>query len=270
MGKSNRGHCTICLSHGKLTNDHVPPKGSHAPSRVWIQSVAPTLRKPDERIPRRHSQNGMKFRTICARCNNDLLGRRYDPALNYMSTKVRQIVRAAGRLALPTYLTVSIQPQRVARAVIGHLLAADEAHSKQPRKAPMIDAMRGYFLDETKELPDNLRLFFRPYRGLRQTVLRGVGVMFGFTQVSPPPIVVGDFLKYFPIAFCLASDPPEQIATQLQGREIDPRGLALDDEVGLPVPTGTADTFAPDWPEHPTGFEALLLNDKACVYAEPS
>jgi hypothetical protein len=43
----------------------------------------------------------------------------------------------------------------------------------------------------------------------------------------------------------------------------------LDDEVDIAVPTQPADTLAPDWPEHPKGFEALLLNDKACVYAEP-
>lgn len=270
MGKSHRGHCAICLVHEKLTNDHVPPKGSHAPSRVWIQSVVATLGEPDQKVHRRHSQNGMKFRTICGRCNNDFLGSRYDPALNFMSRKVEQIMRAAQRLELPRHLTVSIKPQRVARAVIGHLLASDDTRTKQPRVAPLLDAMRQYFLIETQQLPDDLRLFFWPYRGLRQTVLRGVGVMFGFTQVSPPPTIVGDFLKYFPVAFWLTSDPPKAIAEQIQDREINPRGLRLDDEVDIAIPTRPADTFAPDWPEHPKGFEAILLNDKACVYAQPA
>ena len=132
----------------------------------------------------------------------------------------------------------------------------------------MLDAMREYFLDERAELPEELTLYFWPYRGLRQTVLRGVGVMFGFTQVPDPPTVVGDFLKYFPAAFWITSRPPASIAQQIADREIDPRGCSLDDRRPLSVPTQVKDTFRPDWPERPTGYEALFLNDQACVYAE--
>ena len=134
----------------------------------------------------------------------------------------------------------------------------------------MLDAMRDYFLDETREMPTDLQLFFWPYRGLRQTVLRGVGVMFGFTKVSPPPTVLGDFLKYFPAAFWLTSNAPDVITAQIADREIDPRNCAMNEERVLSIPTKDRDTFSADWPEHPVGSEALLLNEESCVYAEPA
>ena len=92
--------------------------------------------------------------------------------------------------------------------------------------------------------------------------------MFGFTQAPNAPTVVGDFLKYFPAAFWLTSKPPASIAQQIANREIDARGHSLDDWCPLSIPTQVKDTFRPDWPEHPTGYEALLLNNQACVYAE--
>ncbi len=50
MTKRNRGHCNVCKTDGKLTNDHVPPQGSYPARRVWVQSVAPTLQPPDPGI----------------------------------------------------------------------------------------------------------------------------------------------------------------------------------------------------------------------------
>ncbi len=269
MGKKVQGYCCICSMHGKLTNDHVPPQGSHKPSKVWIQSIAPTLKKPDGRIHRRHSQNGMKFRTICDRCNNTLLGTRYDPDLNHLSRKVGQIMRVSDRLDLPSSVPIRIKPHKVARAVIGHLLAAEEYLPKSPRTAPKIDAMRSYFTDDRLQMPDSLRLFFWPYRGRRVTILRGVAVMFGFTQVPNPPTVVGDFLKYFPAAFWLTSNAPESVTEQIKDREICTDKLDLDDEIELAVPTQKRNTFRADWPESPQGYETILLDHKSCVYAEP-
>ena len=209
--------------------------------------------------------------TICERCNNELLGRQYDPALHRMSRKVGQVLRVAKRCALPPRVPVSIKPQRVARAVVGHLLAAEEIAPGVARRAPLLEEMRDFFLDETAELPKSLRLYWWPYRGhQRVTILRGVSVLFGFTQVSPPPTVIGDFLKFFPLSFWLTSKMPQSIASQIADLEIDPRGLSMDDEEELSVATMASDTFASDWPEHPTGYQVLLMNGDACVVAEPA
>jgi hypothetical protein len=134
----------------------------------------------------------------------------------------------------------------------------------------MLDAMRRYVLNDGLDLPPELKLFVWPYRGLRQTVLRGVGVSFGFMKVSPPLTVCGDFLKYFPAAFWLTFEMPDSLSSQIADRELDPRGCGLDESRSFSVPTRLRDTFRADWPERPEGFEALFLNDQACVYAEPS
>jgi hypothetical protein len=267
--KNKRGICTICEEACALTDDHVPPKGSYKPSKVWVRGLVP-LRRPDGRIKRRQCQNGVTFQAICGDCNNYRLGNQYDPSLNHLSRKVGQILRVADRVALPDRCAVRIKPQRVARAVVGHLLAAEENPPTTPRQGTMLTAMRRYFLDATEEMPSDLRLFLWPYRGERQTILRGAGIMFNLVGESPPPFVVGDFLKYSPVAFWLTTGIPGRVAVQIADREIDPTGLALDDEVDFFVPTKARDTFRPDWPEAPDDDGALLLDGTACICAEPA
>ncbi|MCA8948438.1 MAG: hypothetical protein KDE27_02990 [Planctomycetes bacterium] len=269
---TNYGRCNICSTRARLTEDHVPPRGSWDPthtSRVWVQKLIPKLKPPDKRI-RRLSQNGLKFRTLCASCNNDLLGLSYDPALHQFSRKVGQIMRVGRRLTLPGHIDVDIQPANVARAVMGHLLAAElrADMALHPSSAPMQQSMRDYVLDSTLDLPPNLRVFVWPYWGKRQVVLRGVGVLFDLGVVSPLRMLVGDFLKYLPLAFMVTYDPPQPVPQKFARFELEARGHQVGQVVKHSVPTRMSDSLRPSWPESPNVSDALMLNDDVCITAD--
>ncbi|MHC5916853.1 MAG: hypothetical protein ACYTXE_39100 [Nostoc sp.] len=60
---SKIGKCNICGTHGKLTDDHVPPKGSLNSGKVRIRTLTQAIDKPyenskiDSRITRTSVKN---------------------------------------------------------------------------------------------------------------------------------------------------------------------------------------------------------------------
>ena len=260
---SKVGLCNICGTSGLLTDDHVPPKGSLDVRKVKIRTLSQTLQPPHPSI-HRLLQNGVEFRSLCSDCNNKRLGQRYDPSLNRFSRKVAQILRVRDRITLPHRLNVEIQPQLLVRAVVGHLLAAEirDNMADPPRSAPMLNEMREFFLDEAKDLSAKLRLYFWPYPATRQTILRGIGILSeGYT-------IVGDFLKYFPVAFWLTYEVPNMVVQRLVDREVPVHGCSLRDVRIVGISTRQKDTFRPAWPERPDDKEILVVNDGACFVAE--
>lgn len=67
------GMCNICGDDGPLTEDHTPPKGCVRPTAMELQHV--THRLHAGKAIKTKAQDGVKYRTLCARCNNTLLGR---------------------------------------------------------------------------------------------------------------------------------------------------------------------------------------------------
>jgi hypothetical protein len=260
---SKTGLCNICGASGTLTDDHVPPKGSVNARRVKLRTLSQYLQPPHPSI-HRLLQNGVKFRSLCPDCNNRLLGQKYDPSLNQFSKKVAQILRVRDRITVPAHIDIECQPQLLVRAIVGHLLAAEiRKQMVAPlRSSPMLDCMREFFLDEAKDLSPDFRIYFWPYPATRQSILRGVGVLSGgFT-------IVGDFLKYFPVAFWLTYQAPNTVAQKLADREIPLHGCSISDFRVIRIPTRHEDTFRPDWPEQPSSEEILVVNDGVCYVAD--
>ncbi len=93
--KRNRvGACNICGAKGRLTWDHVPPKGGIELQPVEIERVMSVFSSALALDRREISQNCLKFRTLCDRCNNDLLGARFDPALNDLGIAIGRFLRS--------------------------------------------------------------------------------------------------------------------------------------------------------------------------------
>ncbi|MDP3937472.1 MAG: hypothetical protein Q8R92_04965, partial [Deltaproteobacteria bacterium] len=113
------GQCNICQSQRcDLSWEHVPPQGSVFLSRVDIRLLFQRAvgKEGDVCI----SQNGVKFRTVCRGCNSSI--GRYDRALIEFTQDVRRFVETD--LAVPPVVKITTRPTALARAVIGHLLAA--------------------------------------------------------------------------------------------------------------------------------------------------
>ena len=165
------GYCAICGQFGKLTRDHIPPKACGNSDDVLVQHYG-NLRQPILT-----SQGGRHCRTICANCNGNLLGVEYDPELVDFSKNVANPTRMAldGPIIVQDRISVTIKPQRVARAVVGHILAANavaETMGPPDPSCPFPTALREYFLDPSAGMPEGLDLFAWIYPGPHEVLLK--------------------------------------------------------------------------------------------------
>src|SRR5690349_372794 len=115
------GKCNMCGNDGPLTEDHTPPKGAIRASQVEMHHIVRVLSVAKPASGGRISQDGVKFRTLCSRCNNGLLGANYDPAFNEFSRAVGLYLKST--LTLPPITYVKGKPQNIARSLLGHLSA---------------------------------------------------------------------------------------------------------------------------------------------------
>jgi len=227
------GDCNICGQSGPLHFDHVPPQGCGNQAPVEQQALFQKLISGHAEYKYTLSQNGVKYRTLCADCNSRLLGADLDPHLIAFARRLQDVINADLVLPRPV-VHVRSNPARVARAVFGHLLAA-----KVLREETATDtAMRACIHDLDGPIPDELRLFFWVYPYGQITVMRD----FVMPSQRGNMESVGFFslMKFFPVGFLLANQDAYE---GLQRFEIpdDPRSAEIQVNL-LPV-------RHKDWPE---------------------
>jgi len=197
--------CNICGKFEKLSDDHVPPKSCFNKEKVvynnYYEDVANAKARitGDELYAYKISQNGIKFPSLCAKCNNTLLGANYDHELERLAKCVHNLV--SSQVTLPSNVTLSLNVNKLSRSVIGHLLAAKNKYDGQvltDRK------MREYFLDETLLPPKDMKLLFRlyPYESI---IIHRDFVVGSLIKTAQLPSGTVDCLSFYPIAFVLCS-----------------------------------------------------------------
>lgn len=143
--------CNICRQTvQKLSDDHVPPKGTFKPGTIRIHCY-PESHQGE--IHRTHiSHNGLKFRTICSSCNNNL-GSMYDVHLKKFLNRLSSTLSSP--LILPNPLMIKGHPTAIIKAIMGHILAAktDVCNGDADK------ATRDYLFNDNAILPSNIRLF---------------------------------------------------------------------------------------------------------------
>ena len=230
-----------------MTRDHVPPKGSVRITQVEMFSIldAIGLKRPGKKG--KNSQDGVKFHSLCGRCNNNRLGSRYDPALNHFSNELGAVIRSP--IHLPRWMDIQIQPNRVSRAVIGHLMAVGHERYNQ---GTMTVAAREYFLDESAELPENLRIYYWMYPYNRQVLVRDA--LLNFRLLTEANVVFW-LLKYFPVAFMVQYNPPDTLTMKTQSLD----GLLnndIDHSATVRIDRNNIPRY--NWPEAPDDDSAVF------------
>jgi len=192
-------------------------------------------RKQEDRRKFTISQNGIKFRTICQKCNNKLLGKKYDPIINEFTISVGKYLQST--LILPKIIFHKTKPIALIKGILGHLLAA-----RIPTYDGSFDVIaRETILDEKKKIPNDIHVFYwiYPYAqvGIMRDFLmpskRGDFSNFGFFQV----------LKYFPIGYLITDLPQYEKLDELTKF----RQLSIHDEVEIPIRLNRIED--PFWPE---------------------
>lgn len=256
------GYCNICISHGKLTRDHVPPKGCTRICEVELRSLlahySESTYKPEL------SQSGLNFRTICEHCNNDLLGKEYDPNLIDFANTIGRFLKAEKEynLYIPNETEITIKPQRVARAVVGHLLAFTNPQNlnKQPPNTPYHDALREYFLNPHSPLPDRLNIYCWVYPANTQVIIDFHAVAIGLFKHT----IMGSLLKFFPLGFWAVWDKPNDVSINTP-LLLENKHLGINDEIKFTIPFRGIPRI--QWPETPDTNGAVLATTGHSVFA---
>ncbi len=129
--KKEIGVCSICLEEKILSDDHVPPKCCGNNKDSYYRRFTPEYLEETSKLAPIHSQNGVKLRTICNKCNNDL-GAIYDVELEkFYKSSLAQLSKE--KAFYPFDLL------KVVKAVIGHFLA-----SAKPQNIPQDNDMRNF------------------------------------------------------------------------------------------------------------------------------
>lgn len=248
------GRCVICGRICRLTRDHVPPRGVVPPRALEIRRLTAAIQTgpPFAESPRRGFQAPV-FPSLCSVCNTDKLGSVYDPELIVFANSLAAWVRGASELGLtlPDVAVVNLRPLDVARAVVGHLLAAEERSNPV---APLVggsllEEMRSYFLGAVIGTPA-FRIFVWPYAGSDLVIARGFALARVLGRAHGP--VVGDVLKFFPLAFWVVGSAPDDV--DFPFAELP---LAEGNEVTLEIPMRRVPRA--QWPERPGDQEVIVL-----------
>lgn len=186
------GPCNICGIDGPLTEDHTPPKGCVRPTAMELQHV--THRLDAGKAIKSKAPDGVKYRTLCARCNNALLGGRYDPALIDFTNRVSDLL--ASNLMLPTTMGVPAKPSLLVRAIWGHLAAVGV---DRYLKGPQTEEWRDFFLDETLPVPAGVNFYYWVYPYRRQALIRDAGSL----DISNGGKAMYWLMKFYPLAFAV-------------------------------------------------------------------
>lgn len=245
------GTCNICGDYGALTEDHTPPKGCLKPTQVQLHHIMQLLAAEPPKTKPRISQNGVKYRTLCHRCNNTLLGRRYDPAFISFVNEIAGFLTSS--LKLPNALRVRARPQPIMRALLGHIAAQGV---DRYQKGPLTEAIRDYFLDASLPLPDGIRIFYWPYPYRPHVMARDAA----FLHIPTGKPFAFWLLKFFPVAFLVAWDEPHGVKEPIEPLHIW-RHIGFNDELELrlmlkPIPPLY-------WPEAPTDESVILYGQEA-------
>ena len=245
----------------------MPPKSVVPASPIAVRRVADALDRDVDKQPPRAGHTAVTFPTLCAQCNNDELGAIHDPALARFANAFSTWIRGALDLylTLPHVATVEYQPALVARAVIGHLLAAEP--DRELRREPLNDAftvaMRRYFLSDAIALPAQFRLYVWSHPFSETVIARDIQYL--DTRSGDP--VTAHTLKFYPLAFALVSverNMPRIDAVQIAPVGIDVVGESAEIEIPLRRSPGRT------WPEQPQHSGLVLLNRDRAITVSSS
>jgi len=247
------GQCNICGEVGKLTEDHTPPKGCIKVGQVVIQHIVQRLAVEAPHKKGRSSQNGVKYRTICHRCNNSLLGAKYDIAFNQFVNTAGEYLKST--LALPPVVSVKGKPQKIMRAVLGHISAQGV---DRYLKGPETESVRDYFLDDSQCLPASINVYYWVFPYNRQVLVRDCAYL---DLLVGKPVAIR-FMKFFPMAFMVTWQEPEDYKFDLPNMGAW-RSIAIDDEVEMPIPLKKV--VHPYWPDAPSETSVVTYGQEAIV-----
>lgn len=191
--------CNICGKIATLTWDHVPPKSCYNNGPIKYNKFYEGV--PDDKYEGKF-QSGIRFRSLCETCNNDLLGAKYDPELQKITSEVSRLINSS--IILPEIVHYECNMNKIARAVCGHLIAAVNEYSD----GLLYNELRDFLCNETALPPLNRKLLFRIYPHSTVIVNQGFTIrnVLKNKKLGDFPTGTCIMVSCYPIAYVLCED----------------------------------------------------------------
>ncbi|WP_442513118.1 metal-binding protein [Pseudomonas promysalinigenes] len=195
-----QGHCLICGAHGKLSWDHVPPKGSVSITKteqVHLTEVMGVNAIPVKGIK---SANGSKFKTICRECNSNYLGQNDEEVARVYKYLTKLVSHHFANLSNPfNHVVVPFNAVSFCRAMIGHILSAtsDEECKREPVESPYFTPLQKFVMGDNLAIDSthDIYCWFYPHRHHLSAK------MFAFRNKGNTCTI--SVLSFYPLAFAV-------------------------------------------------------------------
>ncbi|WP_412496671.1 metal-binding protein (plasmid) [Vibrio cyclitrophicus] len=198
--KITKGYCLICAEHGRLSIDHVPPKGAVTITKVEQIHISEVLGYQSAKIKAVPSTNGSKFRTICEECNSKRLSEN-DNEVARVHKELKEKIGNYFSAPFNPYSVISIKinPVRYARAMVGHILSATsvEECKNEPGDSPYFDPLKRFVLGDDFALDESHDIHYWFYPSDRHISAKMIGF---FNEGHTCPLSI---LSFYPIAFLI-------------------------------------------------------------------
>ncbi len=169
---------------------------------------------------------------------------------------------------MPNQININIKPQRVVRAIVGHLLAAEvrKDMSSLPRNAAHPEAVRQYILNPSAPVPEKLEVYYWLYPSDIQVIMLGAGVMSigHMEEMKSIRVIISEFIKFYPLAFWVTWDQPK-IKVNLHCLTRN-KSLGIDEKSSFQISSINLPRI--DWPENPSDNEIIVFNDNVAYFVK--
>lgn len=249
------GHCNICSAYGKLTRDHVPPKGSVKISQMLSLSLIHSLgldSPKKAKIKGRLSQNGIKFPTLCGSCNNKLLGTELDPFLNEFVGKALTSIKQS--TPAHSHIPISCNPHKTSRAFLGHITAASDYKASEFLRNQLGGYIRG-----VENMPAEAKIYCWPFPYKNQSIALFNAIAPGITKRGFDGVITTWSLKFAPVAFMLTWNQPWKFRLRNLTLLCDPATSDRDGEYIVDLKLSQVPQY---WPEDPEPGDIVLSSTK--------
>ena len=128
--RSQIDNCNICGRFTKLTWDHIPPKSVKIGDCAYADTLFAEKDMPSKDRHMKRYQNGVKYRTICQKCNGELLSK-YDKVYAEFVGRVhdtidimtQEVLDGEKSYDLSSVIGIDVQINKILRCVLGHFMA---------------------------------------------------------------------------------------------------------------------------------------------------
>lgn len=247
--------CNICRETKALSWDHVPPKGGINLTSIEMEGIFQFI-SGQPKGPKKFSQNGVKYRTICSECNSKI-GSEFDPELNKLNSSLIKFLQSSQ--VLPKYSLIKVKPVRIIKAILAHLQTAkhniDEVVTDKE--------IRETLFSKEISMPESLHIHYWIYPFDCTVILRDFALPAEEGNFSN--CALADMIKYFPMAFIVSDKENFRGLDSLSQY----RDLGIDDEVHLKIDLGKMNDL--DWPERVDENNIVFMSAESQngIFAKP-